>query len=189
MSRHKLHAFTLPPHRVARLSPADTSVLQDLLVRCADYFELVEGRVTAAGDAEALLADCPPGRRADEKMVLGVFDDGDRLVGVLDVVPDYPLPGTWFIGLLLLDPARRGGGLGRRVYRAFERWAAAAGASRIELGVVKANSGAARFWERLGLHRVESRPPRRFGHREHVVDVWRRELPPQRPGSGEDPLG
>jgi GNAT superfamily N-acetyltransferase len=159
------------------------------LIRCADYFDLVEGRATVAGEAEALFADCPPGRLANEKIVLGVFDGQDRLVGVLDAIPDHPLPGTWFIGLLLLDPARRGGGLGRRVYQAFERWAAASGARRIELGVVEANAGAVRFWERLDFQRVERRSPRRFGLREHIVDVWRRELPPRRPDSGEDPHG
>jgi len=75
-----------------------------------------------------------------------------------------------------LDPTVRGRGLGHSIYRAFEAWAAGAGAGRIDLGVVEANAAAARFWERQGFHRVERRPPRRFGLHEHVVEVWRREL-------------
>lgn len=61
------------------------------------------------------------------------------------------------------------------MYRAFETWAAQAGASRIDLGVAEANARAARFWARQGFRRVERRPPRRFGLREHVVEIRRRE--------------
>jgi GNAT superfamily N-acetyltransferase len=168
--------FELPPCRVARLDLPDLATLQDLLERCPDYFELVEGRAVRHSEAADLLADCPPGWSAEDKLLLGIFDEQQQLVGILDAVPDYPVRSTWFIGLLLLDPACRSHGLGRRFYRAFEAWAARAGAVRIELGVVEANAAAARFWARQGFRRIERRPPRRFGLREHAVDLWRRQI-------------
>jgi GNAT superfamily N-acetyltransferase len=167
--------FDLPPYQVTRLTGENLAGLQKFLERCPDYFELVEGRAVRPREAADLLADCPPGQSAADKLLLGVFDATHRLAGILDVVPDYPVQGAWFIGLLLLDPAFRSRGLGQRLYGAFEAWAARSGASRIDLGVVEANTGAARFWTRRGFRRIERRPPRRFGFREHVVEIWRRE--------------
>ncbi len=139
--------------------------------------------VTAAGDAEALLADCPPGRRADEKMVLGVFDDGDPPGRSPGCRSGLSASGYVVHRSAALDPARRGGaGLGRRVYQAFERWAAAASASRHRAGCCEGQ-----LWRGPILGAARSAPSGKpaaapFGHREHVVDVWRREHPAPRFG-------
>ena len=112
--------FNLGAHFVRPLGEDDIPLIQDFSVRCADYSRLVTGHSPDPGDARALLEDVPPKKTRDDNLVLGVFEkEGRNLVGVLATVRDYPEPDTLYVGLLLLDPTARGGGLGNRLHRAF----------------------------------------------------------------------
>ncbi len=162
----------------ALLRPADSALLQALLASAADYFLLVYGAPPGPSAAESAFADRPPGTRPEDKHLLGLFDHAGALIGVLDAVRDYPQPGTWWLGLLLLAPEHRGRGLGTQAYFAFERWAARLGARAIGLGIVEGNERACRFWRRIGFAPGERRPPAKFGEREHVVLVMVRSLAP-----------
>jgi GNAT superfamily N-acetyltransferase len=93
-----------------------------------------------------------------QKVLIGLFRPGDDLVGVIDAFRDHPVPGEWWLGLLLLEPRERGQGLGRSVYDQFEGWAAAQGATTMWLSVVERNRRAYDFWGRLGFEEVERRP-------------------------------
>lgn len=55
---------------------------------------------------------------------------------------------------LCLAPAHRGAGLGRRVMAALARLAIARGCAGLDWSVVKANTAAVRFYERLGAERL-----------------------------------
>jgi GNAT superfamily N-acetyltransferase len=162
----------------ARLYPErDTAALQTLLEACADFSDLVEGLPPGATAAREAFEETPPGKAPDDKFLVGLFDAAGNLTGVLDAIRDYPEPGEWFIGLLLLHPDRRGHGAGQRIYGAFEAWAAGSGARSIGLAVVEANERAYRFWQRMGFGLVRTTPLRRFGQKEHAVRYMRRELP------------
>jgi GNAT superfamily N-acetyltransferase len=170
--------FALPGFFAALLLPGrDTAALQALLEACADFSVLVEGQPPGATAAQEAFEEMPPGKAPDDKFLIGLFDAAGDLVGVLDAIRDYPEPGEWFIGLLLLRPDQRGRGLGQRIYGAFEAWAAASGARSIGLGVVETNERAYRFWQRMGFGLVRTTPPRRFGQKEHAVRYMRREHP------------
>ena len=169
-----LSPFSLPGTAVRALTTADLPALQALLERCADFNLLVSGEPPQPGDAAELLAEHPPGRLPEDKIVFGVYDPGDALLGVLDLAWHYPRSGVWWIGLLLLDPASRGQGLGRQVYYAFEDWACRNGAEEIRLGVVERNEKALRFWERMGFQVIDKRPPVRMGVLEQVVVVMKK---------------
>ena len=122
------------------------------------------------------MSEVAPGKTLRDKTLLGLYAADGTLAGVLDVIHDYPVPGEWFLGLLLLDPQWRGQGLGTAVVRAAEAWAAQGGARAIGLGVVEVNVDALRFWQRLGYAEVSRTARRPFGQREHVVIVLRRTL-------------
>ena len=156
------------------------AALQALLERGADYARLVDGQDPGPDAARELFADGPPGYPPEAKFVIGLLDPSGALIAVLEGMRDYPDPGTWWIGLMLLDPAWRGRGLGARLYRAFEAYAGEQGATALGLGVVEANAGARRFWERVGFAAVRVTEPRRFGAREHAVIVMRRALDDRR---------
>jgi GNAT superfamily N-acetyltransferase len=168
--------FPLPGYRTRLIKVADQVELQSLLERCADYSLLVTGSSPKPSAAVSLLADCPLGKTLIDKSVIGIFDEEQVLIGVLDVIRDYPTQDDWWLGLLLLDPSQRKKGLGKRIYQAFEHWVGQQGARRIYLGVVEENQKAYRFWQRMGFEIVETQPSRQFSNLSHVVVVMIRNL-------------
>lgn len=110
--------FPLDGHEVRRLAAADARALQALYERCSDYHEEHEGIPTRPTAAEEELAALPPGGSPADKFSLGIHAPGGAMVGFLDQVRDFPSPGEWQIGLLMIDPEARSAGLGRRVYEA-----------------------------------------------------------------------
>ena len=141
----------LDDYKLMYLTRDEEPQVEALLERCADYLDLVAGVEPSRKLARDLLTALPPGKHREDKMLLGVFAEAGELVGLLDVVRNYPAPGVWFLGLLLLEPAQRGYGLGEKLYEAFERWAKALGAEEIRLSVAEQNEAAFRFWKRLGF--------------------------------------
>lgn len=141
----------LHPCRISRLSDRDAAHVQDLYERCSDYHQLEEGGPTRPGAAEHLLTSLPPGKTAADKYVLGVHSPEGGLLGVLDLIQDFPGEREWWLGLLMLDPAARAAGLGTRLFHALERAVAAEGGTAIYLGVLEHNARAERFWRRLGF--------------------------------------
>jgi GNAT superfamily N-acetyltransferase len=156
------------------LTPEDGPDVQALLERSADYSELVMGLPPGPAEAQSLYAGLPEGKGCEDKLLFGVFTGERRLVGVLDAIRDYPGPGEWWVGLLLLEPGQRGRGLGERVYRVFERRAGTQGARGIRLAVLEQNTGAEPFWRHLGFEEVERKPATRLGALMSVPIVMRR---------------
>jgi GNAT superfamily N-acetyltransferase len=168
--------FPLPGYRTSLIKAGDQAELQSLLEKCADYSLLVTGSSPKPSAAVSLLADCPPGKTLIDKSVIGIFDEEQVLIGVLDVVHDYPTQDDWWLGLLLLDPSQRKKGLGKRIYQSFEHWVGQQGARRIYLGVIEENQKAFRFWQRLDFEIIETQTSRQFGKLSHVVVVMIRNL-------------
>jgi len=143
------------------------SVLMDA---CADYIEMMSGGPPGPTEAQDFFTAAPPGKKSDEMLKLGVetVETADlSLVGVAHVCRDHPERGVWYIGLLLLHPAARSGGIGRAVVDGLNELARTEGAERLILSVVDANEAAARFWRSVGFRPTRALPPVRFGHREH----------------------
>lgn len=157
-------------YAVARLSPADEEIVQALYERCSDYHLLEEGTPTRPGAARHLLTALPPGKQPDIKYVLGFHGADGGLVGVLDLIRDFPAEGEWWIGLLMLDPAVRGTGVGERIFRSAARAIAGRGGTTIYLGVLEANPAAQRFWRRRGFQELRREPyTASSGHRGIVI--------------------
>lgn len=168
--------FKIPGFRVKLVKPADAATLQSLLEICADYELLLSGSPPGPEAAGSLLASRPEGKAQQDKLTIGIFTQTQGMVGVLDAVRDYPALADWWLGLLLLDPAYRGQGLGTKIYQAFERWAGELGARCIYLGVLEENQAAYRFWRAAGFELVERQPGRHFGEKEHVVITMKKML-------------
>jgi ribosomal protein S18 acetylase RimI-like enzyme len=174
--------FGVDDYAVRTLDFDDGEAVQAFCERCADYIELLTGLPPGPAEAQSLFIGLPEGKDYDDKLLMGIFDRSNHLIGVLDVIRNYPDPGVWHVGLMMLEPERRGQGLGEKLYRAFEGWAAAAGAAHIRLGVVEHNERAYRFWQRMGFETVERRPPERWGSRENVTIVMRKPILPSTTG-------
>jgi GNAT superfamily N-acetyltransferase len=150
--------FDLPGHVVFRLRREDAGLLQGLCERCSTYFELHDGAPPGPTIGEEEVIALPEGKTLDDKFLFGIRSATGELVGVLDLIRDFPAPGEWWLGLLMLDPRERSAGLGGRFYRAAEAWAAERGALRVLLGVLEQNPDAERFWRRLGFSELRRQP-------------------------------
>jgi ribosomal protein S18 acetylase RimI-like enzyme len=165
--------------RVERLRPErDGAAVSDLAERCADYSLMVTGEPPKRDDGAEFFADIPKGRAPDDMLKLGIRDRVGTLVGLIDVARGYPQPCTWYIGLLLMDPAIRSRGFGRVVVQALKRQAACHGATSIMLSVVKENARALKFWHAQGFRLRRELPEKRFGNKEHTLFELMADLPP-----------
>lgn len=155
------------------LSLADAPALQSLVIECRDFILLTEGKEPSPSAGQEILTDSPPGRTPESKLVAGLYLKDD-LVGVMDLVPDYPL-GTWYIGLLMLSPLYRGQGLGQEIMEGISRWLQGR-AEKLKLGVLERNPGGRRFWEAQGFTWVSQRDDYPVGDELVTVHVLEKEI-------------
>lgn len=139
------------------LTEAELDAVQALLDRSHDYYVLATGAGPKATAARDVWNALPPGTPRSAKLTLGVHDPG--LVGLVDVVRGWPRPDAWLIGLLVLEPAARGRGLGAHIVGAIDARASDAGAKTLRVAVVHANTPALAFWRRLGFAEVPATQP------------------------------
>lgn len=149
---------------ISLLRPGIDAVrLQQLLDECSDYYLLHEGCPTPADAGEFELSAVPDGRSADELRVFGMEGPGGGLVAVAMVLPDYPAPGVWWIGLLVVTPALRSRGVGAQLLQHVAAAMSAAGGEALQLIVSLNNPRGQRFWQAAGfrdtgqVRRVEAR--------------------------------
>lgn len=162
--------LALEGYVLAHLGPGDGAILQDLYARCSDYHELEEGVPTRPGAAEYLLTALPPNKVLSDKFVFGLQTSGGRLIGVLDVIQNYPEEAEWWLGLLMLEPDMRGFGVGENLYREVARAIKGQGGTSIYLGVLEQNPSAERFWRRQGFEELRREPyTSASGHQSRVV--------------------
>ncbi|SIQ50035.1 MULTISPECIES: GNAT family N-acetyltransferase [Acidiphilium] len=165
--------------RVSMLDDAtDREAVTELSAACADYALMVTGAPPTPQDGERFFQDCPPGRSLDTMLKLGVRGDSNTLRCLIDVVRDYPEPGIWYIGLLMVHPTDRRTGLGRSLIEGLARHAAGQGAQRLSLGVVEANNAALAFWTALGFTECRRTRGQRIGSLDHLVIEMDRTLVP-----------
>lgn len=151
------------------LAPPDLATLQYLFELAADYFEIATGAPAAPDEAARAFVGGPATKTVDDKRVIGIFTEDGVLVGVLDAIVDFPHPGTWTMGMLLLAPDHRGAGLGSTVLDAYEAWARRSGARAFRTAVVTHHERGLRFLERAGYQRVSTLNGYHSGAREAAV--------------------
>jgi ribosomal protein S18 acetylase RimI-like enzyme len=105
----------------------------------------------------------PEGRSPDDKVAFGVWADG-ALVGILDLLLRCPDDETLYIGLLQIDHARQGRGIGKAACGALEaevraRWP---WVRRLRLSVVRTNDQVLGFWRRMGFTETGEVRPWRY---------------------------
>ena len=147
--------FELLGLRVGLLGEDDSGEIDALLVRCADFVRLSEGQDPAPSDGLLLLHERPNEAPEVEKLVLGLYD-GPCLIGVIDLLKDYPAPGVWYLGLMLIEPPRRRAGIGTALLAGLGDWVARQGGHTLRLSVVEQNAAGHRFWTRQGFRDIGS---------------------------------
>lgn len=166
---------TIPGFRIVPLLPVDEDRIQDFLLECEDYQYMECGRPVQPGDAHAFLFDLPPGKSLDDKFTFAV-EHNSRIVAILDLLRGYRVKNSWWIGLLLISPAMRGKGLGRRIVDYLVKNLSTIGVDQIQLGVLEENVMGLEFWQKMGFQLVEINHGRRHGLKIHNVLVMTRKL-------------
>jgi RimJ/RimL family protein N-acetyltransferase len=149
--------------------------LQALCEGCADYSEMIEGAPPASSAAQNLFYALPDGKDYADKFLVGVLDS-DKLIGVIDVIRDYPKKNIWFIGLLMLEPDQRGRSIGTRIMKSLEDWAFSLGARELRLSVAEENKRALNFWRRNPFKETGVKLQKKFGNKEHTMVMMSRQL-------------
>ncbi len=155
-----------PDARHVELTEVDAPAIADLFARCADYFLMQDGVASEPADAVALFLDVPPGKTAADQWILGWRDDQGLYV-IAAILRDYPRDGIWYLGLMLVEPRRRGLGLGRSLYGSIAIWAAEHGAREMRLAALEANGAGERFWRALGFEEIRRVGPDQFKEKRH----------------------
>lgn len=156
------------------LGAGDEKELQDLCERCHEFVLLTEGQMPGPKAGFDILNDLPPGKGIEDKRVFGVYDK-ELLVGVVEMVKDYKTVGEWIIGLLLVDPARRGMNLGGAIHDYIKDYVSLKGGTLLRIGVIEENARGMNFWKRLGYREIE-RKQQTFGKKDHTVIVMNLEI-------------
>lgn len=163
-------------YTISLLGQSDYSAVTALNQRCADHYLLHNGRVPREDDTSEIFLELPPGKDYPDKFVLGVFSAEKTLVGIIDLICNYKSEEEWTLGLMLLDPAQRGKGLGRTVHTAIIAWAKARGATSFRLGVIEDNLKGQKFWSSLGYKKI-SEKNMRFDDETKRVNVMSLQFP------------
>jgi len=168
--------MSIDGYSVRQLSIEDSRAIQKLYEKCLDYMLLVDGHPAGPNAGEEEFQDVPPGRSPDDKLLFGIVNQQNDLVGLLDVLRRHPDEITWWIGLFLLAPEVRSQGIGQKTVEGFAEYARTSGVQAIMLGVVEENQPAYKFWSRMGFEFVRQTEPRQFGDKTQTVSVMRRTL-------------
>ena len=132
--------------------------LQILCEACSDYYELCEERSVSPTASKDLFINVPPSKKLEDKRILGIYEgrnESKNLVGVLDMLIDFPNENTWYIGLFMIKPSIRNNKLGERVLHQYKEWALRNGVKELNIGVLEENEKAFRFWSRMGFEVVK----------------------------------
>ncbi len=143
--------FDMESYRVCFLSPEDIPALDALCHRCSDYYIMVTGSPPGPDSGYDLYFDLPPGRTDEGKILIGIFDGNDNMVSIVDIVKDYPDKNISFIGLMMIDPFMRRKGIGEMIINRIAEWLSHSGVKEIQLGVVRQNKKALKFWKKVGF--------------------------------------
>lgn len=132
------------------LHAGDEPRVAEFCRRCTDFFELVEGQPGGPATAAEILGPLPERVTSGTKRVFGIERAGD-LIGVAELLDGFPGPKDWYIGLLVLLPDLRRGGLGTDVWLGLRDWIQGRDAAVVRLVVQKQNPSARTFWEKQGF--------------------------------------
>lgn len=113
------------------------------------YYQYMRPDPTAENLAADLTA-LPPKRTLADKHFFGWFD-GENLVAMMDLILHHPGENSAFIGWFMVDGARQGCGLGRRLVADVLAMLHAHGVTEVRLGRIDGNAQSEHFWQVCGF--------------------------------------
>lgn len=129
------------------LRPTDRIAVEELFADDGGYAQRVHGRAATSADVHNLFNARPAECTVEQKHTMGLFAEHD-LVGVADLLIDFPEVGTNYLGLLQIRADHQGQGLAAQFHRELT---AMFDSGRVwRLSVVDSNREVIGFWHRMG---------------------------------------
>lgn len=150
---------------------SNNKIVEKLCEKCSDYYLLHDGILPSKKEIDKIFTTLPPNKSYEDKFVLGIYKF-DKLVGIVDIIKDFPDVGEWMLGLILINPEERGNGLGKIVHKALSEWAIGLGATSFRIGVIEDNYNGIKFWSSLGYTKIKE-VNMNFKINTHIVNVMR----------------
>jgi GNAT superfamily N-acetyltransferase len=160
--------------KIISLDLDDMESIDRLCNECEDYFLMVHGTTHTKKDSKEILTSLPPNKEPQDKFALGVVYK-EELIGVIDLVKDFPVSGQWIIGLLLLKKKERNKGIGKLVHNALTEMVLKSNGKSLRVGVVRENINGLNFWKNLGYKKIKESDIT-LGDKVHKVSVMVLEL-------------
>lgn len=89
----------------------DIENLQWLCENCLDYYELIGKKAVDPLAAKELFEDLAPGKKYEDKIIIGIFNKKGSIIGVIEGAMDYPEKNIWYIGLMMISADYRNRGI------------------------------------------------------------------------------
>lgn len=174
--RDDFREFKIQGYTIRQLNMDDADILQDLCGRCVGNNNIIIGSSRDKNESRVILTKLPEGKLAEDKTVLGLFER-DFLIGVLDMVRDFPVKGELILGLLMIDPDVTGRGLRGKMHSCVINWARRQGFQKLRIDVTAENEESLEFWENIGYYEI-SRVNIKAGGRFREVVIMNYKLEP-----------
>ena len=114
------------------------------------YYSYLKEDLTMDG-VKSILTDLPPNVTIDNKYVIGFYSE-NNLVGVMDLINNYPSNNKSFIGLFMLDKNVQGKGIGKYIIGKILNLYKSMDYESCHIGVIDSNIEAINFWEKIGFN-------------------------------------
>lgn len=136
-------------YHVRRLDKGDIEDIFKLSVENSLYYQYFPPMVCK----ESILQDMsalPPNKTYKDKYYLGFFD-GQKLTAILDLIINYPVENTAFIGLLMISTKSQNKGIGSLIIRELSDYLKDFGFKYLRLAYIKENPQCSAFWYKNGF--------------------------------------
>jgi len=140
-----------------------------LFIAATDYHLLVEGVAPTPAHVDEFFTAVPDGCTLDDMFPVGFFV-GKVMIGVGGILRRWNAWNKAIIGLLVFDPAWRGGGRGRAAVELIEALARTwPDIDRLRVAVVACNTDALTFWRRVGFAETGEIKPKYGSYVDDIV--------------------
>ncbi|MEW9095470.1 MAG: GNAT family N-acetyltransferase [Clostridiaceae bacterium] len=157
-------------YKIKSIYIEDKKVVEKLCEKCSDYYMLHDGVLPSKDEVDEIFTALPPNKNHEDKFVLGIYKFNNELVGIVDIIRNFPTVGQWMLGLMLIEPEERGSGLGKIIHEALAKWAINLGAKSFRVGAIENNHKGINFWSNLGYKKIKE-VNMDFKAKTHTVNV------------------
>lgn len=146
-------SFDKSPLVMKQLNVSHLSELQEFISLFEDFFLLCEGE---KGSAKGILKASPPSKDPlQDKFILGIYKT-EKLIGVIDLIQNYPHENVWAIGYLLIHPTCRSQGKGQSIIKTLTAIIDAQHGEKLGYIVQSQNPRALNLWKKCEFYHIDT---------------------------------